>query len=202
LDPIPLHYTLLKGQLDRLRESFPEGFSDPQEAPLIHLFFPYLQLLLLSFIPKEDPFQLIKPTTQIVTELVRNPNLICPLTKHATLLAARTLLNLRGYSETQSEAERNLTILLEDSIMPSTWDQDIKNLIARGLRSEPQDAEFHAEQSRQMSLTATRSLQHLAELATATTIENEGTQDQATEARRLHGLQALVHDGYFNNLGQ
>jgi hypothetical protein len=174
------------------------SFLDPHNAPLIHLVYSYLQIQLHAILPEFEPSDVLRPAAQVVTELVRNWNLQSPLVQHATTLAAATLIELRSYSETRSDAERNLKTLLDTRIMASPWDQSIKDMIIKNQRSDPFGGSSKAAES---ALTASQSLQHLAELATASTAETEGSDQPAdTQPRRLRGLHALVREGYLSKL--
>ena len=194
-----MYATLLRGELDRYREGLPLSFLDPQNAPLIHLIYSYLQIQLQAILPEFEPSDVLRPAAQVVTELIANWTLQSPLIQHAATLAAATLIELRSYSETRSEAERNLKTLLETRTMGSAWDQSIKDMIMKNQRSDLYGGSSKAAES---ALTASQSLQHLAELATASTAEAEGSDQPAdTQPRRLRGLQALVRDGYLSKLG-
>ena len=203
--------TLLRGELERLRESFPSSFFPPSKSPLIHLCYWYLRILMAMRLPESEPQDLLDPAMNIVTQLKNNAGLISPLTHHATAFAAAALIELAGYEHTRQEAESGLTALLESRIAPSGWDASIRTLIVNCKNPGPSAGAGGAVGAKTSTSqhAAIQGLQHLADLATAT--EEGRTEGSTSEGRmestggqifqRFHDLRELVRIGYLSKLG-
>lgn len=194
-----IHGTMLRVELERCREALPENFINPHNAPLIHLVFHYIQIQLQLMLPEYEPKEILVPAAQIVAVLSQYSNYYFPITQHATALATEVLIDLRKFGEARSEAEHNLSVLRDGHIMPSPINSTIKEMIINNQRSDLYGDDSKVVKSQHV-LTASQTLQQLAELATATTIENEGG-DLHSQPRRLGSLQSLVRGGYLNKLG-
>lgn len=205
---------LLRGELERCRESFPQTFFPPSNAPIIHLSYWYLRILLELRLSPSEPEDILGPAMHIVTQLTHNTPLMSPLTHHATAMAASTLIELLSYNKTKDSAEGSLRSLLENRIAPSGWDAAIRDMIVSKLNQGPSTGGSSAES--QHALTASQGLQRLADLATATegdradTTTAEGRKDaeQANPSpaghhlvEPLQGLKDLVSKGYMSVLG-
>jgi hypothetical protein len=202
---------LLRGELERCRESFPQGFFPPSNAPIIHLCYWYLRILLELRLSPSDPDDILGPAMHIVTQLTHNASFMSPLTHHATALAASTLIELAGYDKTKDSAEGGLRALVENHIAPSGWDAAIRDMII-SKRNQGSSTGADAAES-QHALTASQGLQRLADLATATegdradaaTVGGGKDSEQANPTpaglgfvERLQGLKDLVTKGYLS----
>lgn len=205
---------LLRGELERCRETFPQGFFPPSNAPLIHLCYWYLRILLELKAAPSDPEDILGPAMHIVTQLTHNSSFMSPLTHHATALAALTLIELTSYDKTKDSAEGGLRALVEHHISPSGWDAAIRDMIV-SKRSRGSSTGAGAAES-QHALTASQGLQRLADLATATDggradaatadARNDGEQANSGPAGSrlvdgLQGLKDLVNKGYMGGFG-
>lgn len=190
----PIFSTLIRGELERFRESLPSSFLPPTNAPLVHLCYWHLRLLVELFLPDSEPSDLLVSALRVVTQLVNNPGLITPLTYHCTTLAALALLDLTEYEATREEAERSLKSLVESRIAPSTWDVAVRDFIANRKSNLATAESKHAS-------VASQSLQRLADLATAT----EEGRDVTGGEERKEG-EKLINSGparaYFQNFSR
>jgi hypothetical protein len=170
-------------------------------------------------LPESEPFDLLVPAMNIVTQLTHNAGLVSPLTHHSTTLTAVTLIDLTAYDITREEAESGLKALLENRIAPSGWDASVREMIVKQQHSNPSGGAGSTvgpktSDSQQHALTASQGLQRLADLATAT---EEGRDVSAGEGRReseksnkgpagphfqrFHDLKEFIRSGYLGALG-
>jgi hypothetical protein len=211
--PFSVSGMLLRGELERCRESFPTTFFPPSKSPLIHLCYWYLRILLELRLNPSELEDILVPAMHIVTQLTHNASLVSPLTHHATALAASTLIELTSYDKTKDTAEGGLRALVENHIAPSGWDATIRDMIVSKRSLASSTAGGSAES--QHALTASQGLQRLADLATATEedradattaeIRKESEQTNPTPAgtrfvERLQGLRDVVTKGYMSAL--
>jgi hypothetical protein len=211
--PTSMSGMLLRGELERCRESFPPTFFPPSNTPLVHLCYWYLRILLELRLCPSEPEDILGPAMHIVTQLTHNTSFTSPLTHHATVLAASTLIELTGYDNTKDTAENGLRSLVENHIAPSGWDIAIRDLIV-SKRNLGSSAGAGGAES-QHALTASQGLQRLADLATATeedrvdatTVESRKEGEQTNQgsagnrfAERLQGLRDLITKGYMSAL--
>ncbi|KAI9054546.1 hypothetical protein LZ554_001702 [Drepanopeziza brunnea f. sp. 'monogermtubi'] len=207
----PIYGTLLRGELERFRETLPASFFPPSNAPEIHICYWHLRILVDLTLPVVEPSDLLVSASNIVSQLMNNPGLIAPLTYHSTTLAALTLLDLTEYEATREEAERCLQALLESRIAPSAPDAAVGDLIA----NRKQQAANLASTESKHAAVASQSLQRLADLATATeegrdvAVSNERQQGERASASGPAGarfqnfarLREVVKNGYLSVLG-
>lgn len=136
------------------RGDFPTNIP-PNIEPILHLAYWHCRLLAFLFMPSA----LITDVTWAVKESVRlltaHHQMISPLNHHFTSLAAICLMEMAKVDASRDEAVQLLNELLEANIAPSSWDDVIRAKIRSMLC--PSSAEA----------TASQSLQHLADLATA-----------------------------------
>ena len=212
----PVVGLLLRGELERCRESFPLSIFPPSKAPIVHLCYWQLRIHTGLRHPDSEPYEdLLVPAMHIVTQLTYNTGFVSPMTHQATALAMFTLLELTGYEKTKEEAESGLKSLLENRIAPSGWDAAIRDMIVKKRQSGAGAAVATqtAGNTSEQALTASQGLQRLADLATATeegradvttgdsTKENEKIATNATSPfQYFHNLRALVSSGYLNAL--
>lgn len=114
--------------------------------------------------------------------LLTNTQLLSPLNHHFFCLTALSLVELTRVEKTREEATFLLRQLLESNLAPSTWDAVIRDHISEHIRpSTAQD-------------TANQSLQHLADLATATEID-------ASKLERSSNLISLRTSDNYSDVG-
>lgn len=204
---VPVFGTLLRGELERFRESLPASLFPPPVAPIIHLCYWYTRILMELRLPESEAPELLDPALHLVTQLQHNAGIVSPLTHHATTLAAATLIECTGYENTRQEAESGLTALLESRIAPSGWDSSIKEMIIKRKTPSPSYASSSAVGAKTGTSQQQR-LQQLAELASAT--EEDRGESSTVEGRkesqlnvfpRFHDLRELVRVGYLSRLG-
>lgn len=201
IPPSQLVGTLLRGELERWRESLPSTFFPSSNSPLVHICYWHLRILMELRLPQSEPSELLAAASNTVTQLSHNPHLVSPLTYHSTALAALVLLELTGHESAKEEADRNLTILSQNRIAPSAWNEAIRDLIhKKQSATAPNVAESKD------ALMAIQNLQHLAELATATTEGREsaaGKEGEKTSLRRpslqrYQELRGAIRTGYLS----
>jgi hypothetical protein len=210
--------TVLRGELERWREDLPESIFPPSSAPLVHICYWHLRILMALRLQDPEPYDLLDPAMRIVTQLIHNSSLVSPLTYHSTALAALTLIELTAHENTKDEAEKGLKSLMESHIAPTGWDTTIRDMIATKQQHNHNVAAVAGSSQAadsQHALTASQGLQRLADLATATEgsrdvtggetrKENEkGNTSAATTSHfnRYHELRDLVRSGYLNAFG-
>ncbi|TAQ89346.1 hypothetical protein B7494_g2339 [Chlorociboria aeruginascens] len=211
IPPTSIVSTLLRGELERCRESFPRKFFPPSNAPIIHLCYWYLRILVELRLFESEPYDLLIPARHIVTQLTLNTSLVNPLTPHATVLAALTLIELLTADSTKEEAENGLNLLLESRIAPSGVDAAVKDLITKRLRSRRATSASNPSHTAasQHILTASQGLQRLADLATAEEGRANTSSDDRMEIETNVGatspvyqsIRQMVKGGYMNILG-
>ena len=207
---------IIRGELDRIRETLPTSFLSSLTAPLIHLIYHTHSIQMLLREPGSMPSELIAPAMKIVNVLVRHPNFNSPLTHHVTALAAVALVELTKYESTIKEAERGLKILLEGRIAPSAWDNAIRKMIRKEQASAHSSSDISAGNH---SLLAAQGLRHLADLATkeggpaAATTDGATASDEsqivdelpsfgtpALQVQPFRRLRAIIEGGYLSSL--
>jgi hypothetical protein len=211
---VPLLSTLVRGELERFREVLPPSLSTPSNAPVFHLVFWILRLLLALRLPESQPQDLCDAAVQIVHTLTSNANLISPLTHLAAAFAAVVLIKCTYEEETRKEAETGLSAFLDGRIPPSGWDASIKEMIIKNSNASQSSGAGGAAGANpgtsQHAVIASQGLQHLAELATATEEGNaesstgEGRKDSKSQkylSIRAFDLRELVRIGDWSKLG-
>lgn len=96
------------------------------------------------------------PCKETVELLLTNTQLLSPLNHHFFCLVALVLIELVKVEKTRDEVILLLKQLLDSNLAPSTWDAVIRDRIAE-----------HVRPSTAQTAAANQSLQHLADLATA-----------------------------------
>ncbi|KAH7346398.1 hypothetical protein BKA65DRAFT_399483 [Rhexocercosporidium sp. MPI-PUGE-AT-0058] len=213
--------TLLRGELERFRESLPATALQPSNAPLLHMCYWHLRILVGLTLVSLEPFDLKESAVNSLAQLVNNSGLISPLTHHCTALVALAFLDLTEYEATRDEAEEALRTLLEARRAPSTWDAAVRDLIANKKQQAASNAapplvvNLGTAESKHASV-ASQSLQRLADLATATEEGRDAaiSSDERKEGERekeksnsgpagprfesFHKLRELVRSGYLS----
>lgn len=207
--PGPLYGMFLRGELERFRESLPQSLLPPSSAPLVLLCYWHLRILVAITQPELELPDLLESASNTVLELVQNPGLITPLTYHATTLAALVLTELTKYENLRIEAETCLSSIMENRIAPSAWDGTVRELIANKKTSPSTDASPNLSTAEKQQVdVASASLQHLAEIATASgkskdvavTAEERKEEEtsSASQSQPFHRLRELVRSGYLH----
>jgi len=176
--PGPVYGTLLRGELERLRESLPQSIAEKSSPPLIHLAFWHVRILVELTLAESDPSDLADAATNIIDILKANVDYTNPITYNCTLLAALTLSELVEFDNTRARAEAGIKSLMESMIAPSSWDAAARQFCGSPNRHAISAASLGvppAIPDSKHALTASQGLQHLADLATAT----EGPRDAA-----------------------
>lgn len=189
--------TLLRGELERVREDLPPHFYPPSNCPLVHLCYWSLRILLELRNPDSEPQELIEPAMHLVTQLNYNHGFVSPLTYHATTLAVLTLIELTGYNKTRAEATKGLGNLLDHHIAPSSWNGVIRDFIKKNQPAVPASGAVPSA-----ALTASQGLQRLADLATATEESNNDSEQSVTPPKLFpyyHNLRETIRKGYLNS---
>lgn len=144
--------------MEMWRAHFP-GDIPPSVEPVLHLAYWHCRLLAFMFMPSA----LITDVTWAVKESVRlltsHAQMMSPLNHHFTSLTTLCLIEMSKAEKSSEEATQLLSNLLGASIAPSTWDEAIRAKIRDALRPRTGSGAV---------ATASQSLQHLADLATAT----------------------------------
>ncbi|KAI6711501.1 hypothetical protein JHW43_005985 [Diplocarpon mali] len=209
----PLYGTLLRGELERFRETLPVSFFPPSNAPIVHICYWHLRILVDLTLHDAEPSDLLTSASRIVLQLANNKGLVAPLTYQSTTLAALALLDLTEYDSTREEADRNLQPLIERSIAPSSWDAAVQDLITSRMQSPPSAlANLASSVESKHASVASQSLQRLADLATASeegrdvVVSEERKEGEKTDISDLTGahfrnfkrLRELVKNGYLS----
>jgi hypothetical protein len=150
--------------VESFRLNFPTDMT-PTSNPLAHLAYWHCRLLCYLFSPTSLATDILWAAKEIVGLLTRNSQLLSPVNQHFSCLAALALLELSKVDKTREEANKLLKEVLESNIAPSSWDGAVRDKIAERIRPSTSSG------------IDSQSLQHLADLATATT-ELSGTNDK------------------------
>lgn len=155
--------------MEMWRAHFPSNIP-PNIEPILHLAYWHCRLLAFLFMPSA----LIADVTWAVNESVRlltaHHQMISPLNHHFTSLAAICLLEMAKVETSRDEAVQLLNQLLEVNIAPSSWDDVIRAKIRCAL---------HPLANSAAEAITSRSLQHLADLATAVDVPVTGSHNSA-----------------------
>lgn len=144
--------------MEMWRAHFPGNIPSDVE-PVLHLAYWHCRLLAFLFMPSSLLTDVSWAVRESVGLLTTHSQMISPLNHHFTSLVALCLIELSKIEASRDEAIQLLNRLLEANIAPSNWDEQIRVKIRDALRPSTSSA---------AEATASRSLQHLADLATAT----------------------------------
>lgn len=181
------------------RAHFP-GDILPNVEPVLHLAYWHCRLLAFLFMPSA----LVTDVTWAVRESVRlltsHPQMVSPLNHHFTSLTTLCLIEMAKGEKSHEEATQLLSNLLDASIAPSAWDESIRAKIRDALRPSTSSA---------AEATASQSLQHLADLATAVEFPAADKVDDEPKFRTSDNYDDLGFDprpvlraGYLNAIAQ
>lgn len=144
--------------MEMWRAHFPGDIPSDVE-PVLHLAYWHCRLLAFLFMPSSLLTDVSWAVRESVSLLTTHSQMISPLNHHFTSLVTLCLIELAKLEASRDEANQLLNRLLEANIAPSNWDEQIRVKIREALRPSTSSA---------AEATASRSLQHLADLATAT----------------------------------
>jgi hypothetical protein len=170
----PILSSFLNLSMELFREMLPSSIT-PTSHPILHLAYFHCRLLAYLFQTTSKSSDILWPCQKLVGLLTANSQLLSPLNHHFMCLTALTLLELQKVDIHREEATSLLRELLDSSVAPSTWDVPVRDRIAEQIRPGTSHA---------MGATASQSLQHLADLATATELD-AAKQEKSSEAGTL-----------------
>lgn len=149
--------------MEMWRAHFPGDIPSDVE-PVLHLAYWHCRLLAFLFMPSSLLTDVSWAVRESVSLLTTHSQMISPLNHHFTSLVALCLIELAKLEASRDEANLLLNRLLDANIAPSNWDEQIRVKIREALRREA----LRPSTSSAAEATASRSLQRLADLATAT----------------------------------
>lgn len=172
----------------------------PASHPFLHMVYWHSKLLAYALQTNVRSSDISWCCEKLVDLLIANSQLLNPLNHHFFCLTALSLLELAKLDTERDTAISLLKKLNETQVAPSNWDNLIRDHIAEATR--PSTA--HAAEA-----TASQSLQHLADLATASEMDSSakpekpldgepGTTNNYEHARL--DLLTLAQSGYLNVL--
>ncbi|KAK8855795.1 transcriptional regulatory protein [Apiospora arundinis] len=169
----PLLSSFFNLSMELFREVLPAAIT-PALYPILHMVYWHCRLLAYLFQTNAKSSDILWPCKESVALLTANAQLITPLNYHFFSLTTLTLLELKKVEAVREEAIEYLKELHNCNLAPSTWDETIRARIAEHIETTP-------PQSTSMEATASQSLQHLADLATATELDAIKTDKDAPE---------------------
>lgn len=143
-----------------------------QSHPLAFLAYWHCRTLAYLLSPSVSYRSVLRTTGETVSLLLANPQLVTPLTHHFSTLAVWCLLELAKHDQSREAASQHINEMIKSNIAPSSWDEEIRNKMV--------DSTVPAHGS--VEATASQSLQHLADLATAETADLSATAAAAVTA--------------------
>ncbi|KAI1208589.1 uncharacterized protein F4807DRAFT_142060 [Annulohypoxylon truncatum] len=192
----PILSSFFNLSMELFREILPQSIS-PTTHPILHMVYWHCRLLAYLFQTNAKSTDILWPCKEAVTLLLTNTQLLSPLNHHFFCLTTLSLIELAKVEKTRDEATGLLKQLLDANLAPSTWDGVIRDRISDHLR--PSTAQAAANQS----------LQHLADLATATEVDT-AKPDKSLEPTSLRTSdnysdvgfdpRTLTRNGYLNVL--
>lgn len=144
--------------MEMWRVQFPSDIH-PSVEPVLHLTYWHCRLLAFLFMPSSLITDVKWAVRESVRLLTTHTQMLSPLNHHFTALTTLCLIEMSKAKDSREEASQLLSNLEEANIAPSTWDDAIRAKIRDALRPRPSSSSEAA---------ASQSLQHLADLATAT----------------------------------
>lgn len=194
--PLQVLNTVLRGELERWRETLPASVFPPQSSPIVLMCYWNLRILMELRLPESDPSQILTAGTNISNLATQNPNIITPLTYYVIGLASLALVDLLGNESMREGASSILKTLLDTGLVPS-------EAMIREMMNKKQ---FSGSGTSAASETANLGLRRLADLATATEGSNENMADTRNEGKNINSktgysnLKDAIKDGYLNIL--
>ncbi|KAI0168990.1 hypothetical protein GGR52DRAFT_500463 [Hypoxylon sp. FL1284] len=151
----PILSSFINLSVELFRETLPQSIT-PTNHPILHMVYWHSRLLAYLFQTNSKSSDILWPCKETVGLLLSNTQLLSPLNHHFFCLTTLSLVELSKVDKTREEATSLLRQLLESNLAPSTWDAVVRDHISEHIRPSTAQA------------TANQSLQHLADLATAT----------------------------------
>ncbi|KAI0395255.1 hypothetical protein F5Y17DRAFT_457154 [Xylariaceae sp. FL0594] len=195
---VPILNSFFNLSIELFREVLPSNIT-PSTHPILNLAYWHSRLLSYLFQTNTKSGDAIWACRETVGLLLTNTALLSPLNHHFFGLTALALLELVKVEKTRTEAAPLLKDLLERNLAPSTWDGVIRGRITDVIR-------YLTAQS-----TADQSLQHLADLATASGAgPAKDERDSGPETLRTSATYSdlgfdprpILHAGYLNVLAK
>ncbi|KAI1101265.1 hypothetical protein F4804DRAFT_16282 [Jackrogersella minutella] len=192
----PILSSFFNLSIELFREVLPQSIT-PTSHPILHMVYWHCRLLAYLFQTNARASDVLWPCKEAVSLLLTNTQLLSPLNHHFFCLTTLSLIELARVEKTRDEATTLLKQLLDANLAPSTWDAAIRDRISDHFR--PSTAQAAANQS----------LQHLADLATATEIDtpkpdknSESTPVRTSDNYSEIGFdpRTLTRNGYLNVL--
>ncbi|OIW24817.1 hypothetical protein CONLIGDRAFT_69375 [Coniochaeta ligniaria NRRL 30616] len=143
--------------IESFRLNLPPSIT-PDTHPVVHLAYWHCRLLAYLLMPSALSTDVFWAAKEIVKLLVRHSRLRSPLNHHFSSLVTAALIKLSEVAKTHDEAIKLLRELHDKPFAQSAWDGAIMAALAETL-TRPETS----------SGIASHNLQHLADLATATT---------------------------------
>ncbi|KAI0467490.1 hypothetical protein F4859DRAFT_517926 [Xylaria cf. heliscus] len=193
---VPILNSFFNLAIELFREVLPANIT-PSSHPILNLVYWHSRLLSYLFQTNARSKDVIWACKESAGLLLDNIGLLSPLNHHFFCLTALSLSELARLDKTREEVTPLLKDLLERNLAPSTWDSIIRDRITERLR--PSTAQSAADQT----------LQHLAELATASGAKaaksENGTEPvtlrtSTTYADLGFDPRPILHSGYLNVL--
>ncbi|KAI0105218.1 hypothetical protein GGR51DRAFT_560429 [Nemania sp. FL0031] len=194
---VPILNSFFNLAIELFREVLPASIT-PSTHPTLNLVYWHSRLLSYLFQTNARSKDVIWACKESVGLLLSNTALLSPLNHHFFCLTTLSLLELARLDKTREEVTPFLKNLLEHNLAPSTWDGIIRDRITEWLR--PSTAQSTADQT----------LQHLAELATASGADAVARPEGGTEPVGLRTSptyadlgfdpRPILHMGYLNVL--
>lgn len=195
---------LLKGELERFRETVEHMWIERSSFSLIELAYYHVKLLCRRHTSNPSPHQLLGPAVHIADILSSVQTPITPLSHHFAALVLSTLLDLTDFEETKQEACTCIEKLI-DSLdkrqnspprVDDGWDKAMKDLIERrrqvrylaGCDDGSEMPPGHGN------------LQHLAELAVGERSPSVSTSGAAYPTLPHLDMARLQRHGYLGSL--
>ncbi|KAI0413152.1 hypothetical protein F5X98DRAFT_297466 [Xylaria grammica] len=193
---VPILNSFFNLAIELFREVLPANIT-PSTHPILNLVYWHSRLLSYLFQTNARSKDVVWACKESVGLLLNNTALLSPLNHHFFCLTTLSLLELARLEKTKEEATTLLKDLLERNLAPSTWDGIIRDRITERLQSSTAQS------------TADQTLQHLAELATASGADvskpengSEPTilRTSTTYAHLGFDPRSILHMGYLNVL--
>ncbi|KAI3330291.1 hypothetical protein F4824DRAFT_348111 [Ustulina deusta] len=193
---IPILNSFFNLAVELFREVLPPNIT-PSTHPILNLVYWHSRLLSYLFQTNARSKDVIWACKESVGLLLNNTALLSPLNHHFFSLTTLSLLELARSEKTREEVTPLLKDLLERNLAPSTWDGIIRDRITERLR--PSTAQSAADQT----------LQHLAEMATASGADaakpENGTEPATLRTSTTYAdlgfdPRPILHVGYLNVL--
>ena len=143
-----------------------------QSHPLVFLAYWHIRTLAYLLLPSVSYRSVLRSVSESTSLLLGNPHLVTPLTHHFSTLAAWCLVELAKHDKSREAATQQILELAKSNTAPSAWDEAVRNKLAES--TVPTQSSVEA--------TASQSLQHLADLATAGTADLSATAAAAVTA--------------------